>query len=310
VLDLAVAPAPLAGVKLSRLVADRDGRISFAPLYQRRFTATFAAFDRAVCAVFGAHPAPNDACTCGFYAVPDLAELHRFAVPPPSAVCLHARFGGAVVEHDFGFRAQFQLVDAVSLPTRCGWCATRPPVALRARRADDCSLRVLVPVCRPCATRRSTVELDSAAASLGVPFAAPVDVSALAAPTPGRTRPLAAAGALTVASLSAAALGALPAPVVAASASLVPLVWWAHPRLSLATRLRLDDSLGSLRHLLAGPHTAHRSPDAPRDATNVDTTIDVATTGDATNGVATIVDATPNEEATNDVRPTMGPTHG
>lgn len=168
-LDVAVAKEPTRAVKVSRLVLRRSGAVVFAPTFHRSHIAHFLAEDRAVCAAFAAHPAPQSECTCGFYAVYDLENLHRFAPVPSSAVVLTVSLGGHIIEHDYGLRASHQLAHELMLPERCVRCGDAAPCAFLAQHSW-CLERELHAVCILCSriAPRRVLTLSDVAVRLGI----------------------------------------------------------------------------------------------------------------------------------------------
>ena len=168
-LPIFVADSPLSGVKIARLVLDNTQRVSFAPTYPRAAVATYSAQDKAACAVYGSHEAPHEKCSCGFYAVQDISELARLCPVPSSVVVLHARFGGRVILHELGLRAQLQSIDTVQLPAVCAWCEAGTPSGFRVRFSVGREKQIL-PVCVRCfnaATPRRRRTLQEVATDTG-----------------------------------------------------------------------------------------------------------------------------------------------
>ena len=62
------------------------------------------------------HESPAWGCTCGYYAVP--APTHDWHASWHAVVELW----GTVIEHDDGWRAQYQRLVEIAPPARCSWC--------------------------------------------------------------------------------------------------------------------------------------------------------------------------------------------
>lgn len=99
--------------------------------------------------MYRGHAAPQVGCSCGFYAVQDQFDLLRLGPLLPDAVLVDVQLGGRVVEHDFGVRAEVQLVERVRVPARCGGCEAEEAVGFALRPAGML-LRDLRPVCGRC----------------------------------------------------------------------------------------------------------------------------------------------------------------
>lgn len=97
----------------------RNGRL--ATLNKRTFTegpehpATCDPTMRAY-SLGGTHEAPAWGCTCGYYAVP--------APGLDWDIAWHAvvELWGKVIEHESGWRAQYQRLVEIGAPAKCGWC--------------------------------------------------------------------------------------------------------------------------------------------------------------------------------------------
>jgi hypothetical protein len=63
----------------------------------------------AVCGVGARHLSPDAACSCGFYGMKDRRQLH-------GGVVAEVEFYGRVIEHENGYRAQFQRVLSITVP--------------------------------------------------------------------------------------------------------------------------------------------------------------------------------------------------
>jgi hypothetical protein len=199
-LDIAVAKEPTRAVKVSRLVLSRSGAVMFAPTFRQSRIAHFLAEDRAVCASFAAHPAPQSECTCGFYAVHDLENLHRFAPVPSSAVVLTVSLGGHIIEHDYGLRASHQLAHEMLLPDRCVRCGDAAPCAFLVQ-PSWCLERELHAVCVLCArlAPRRVLTLSDVAGRLGITVKeVPLRLSHLWAREPSKRSYACVAGAFTL----------------------------------------------------------------------------------------------------------------
>lgn len=114
------------------------------------------------------HTAPNVDCKCGFWAAYDpqtLPEVLKSSVSADGAWLLARVDGfGSVVEHEKGWRAQWQRVLSIVIPDMCAKCG-RPTVRLSRRLGDA----VLEPLCaRHKLFRRRTVGLAAISESLGV----------------------------------------------------------------------------------------------------------------------------------------------
>lgn len=163
---------------MSRLVLWRTGEVLFAPMFRRSAPVlTFPTYARACCGMYRGHFAPQVGCSCGFYAVQDPLELLRLGPLMPEAVLVDVQLGGRVVEHDFGVRAEVQLVERVRVPSRCGECEAAEAVGFSLHPAGML-LRDLRPVCSRCMAvaqrmhwwRCSPMSFDDVASRLGVPL--------------------------------------------------------------------------------------------------------------------------------------------
>lgn len=167
---------PLEALKLSRILASRDGSLWFGPAFSGgTFTAMFSAHDRAICSKFTGHQAPFLRCTCGFYAVKDARELRRLGPVAPFSVLSEVSLGGTIIEHELGLRSQLQSVRCVYLPRSCASCCKKPVSHLRASRSY-LPPSPLLPVCASCAKRvslslrRFSRSINEVSLELGVPF--------------------------------------------------------------------------------------------------------------------------------------------
>lgn len=179
---------PIVGVKVARLVT-RDGRFLFAPRYPRWQSQPYGTVADAVCESDRPHPAPATDCRCGFYAVATRDELWRLD-PSTDAVVLDVELAGAVIEHEFGWRAAHQAVLGIHLPRVCGKrrCGRDVSGAVPMRRyeyaLDATSWTSLRPVCRSCGGRRF-ISIADLAGAFGVEVTAD---SGPASETPRETR--------------------------------------------------------------------------------------------------------------------------
>ena len=215
-LDIAVAAEPIRALKVSRIVMDRSGEVVFAPSFRRSYAALFKASDRAVCAAFGGHASPDPRCTCGFYAVSDLENLHRFAPVPHAAVVLEVSLGGRVIEHDFGFRASHQLAHQVLLPDLCVRCGDTAPCAFMVQSSWFME-RELHAVCILCARSapHRVLSLASVGSRLGVSVReVPLQLSHLWQQEPSRKSYAFVASVLTLLTASTAWLCGAPSSLL------------------------------------------------------------------------------------------------
>lgn len=206
--------------------------------------------DTAVCTHLASHKAPSARCTCGFYAVHDLLELHRFAPVPPEAVCLEVLLGGHMVMHEFGCRASAQMVRAIRPPERCARCGRGSPVSFRLRRRSFL-YQDLVPVCTLCAhsARHSRlVPFTDVAVALGCPVQEPVHISPL---WPRASSWLRCATVLSIAGSLLLCLLALGAPglLAVAVSVLVGYVLAVLSVLTIRSRLAISGIIPRLRRL-------------------------------------------------------------
>jgi hypothetical protein len=253
-LDIAVATKPIRAMKVSRIVMDRGGSIVFAPTFHRSYAAMFRASDRAVCAAFAAHTSPDLSCTCGFYAVADLENLHRFAPVPHAAVALSVALGGYVIEHDFGVRASHQLVEELYLPDRCVRCGDATPCAFMVQPSWHLE-RELHAVCILCARTapRRVLSLSDVASRLGVSVReVPLKVSHLWQQEPSRWVYALVTSSCAMLTASVAALYGFPliallavAPLMAGYLTLLVLAQPLRRRFRIAQSAR--SLLGALR---------------------------------------------------------------
>ena len=123
-LPIEAHPDPIRGTKYAQLWLEPDGSVTFS--------GTGYAADRydveayAVCAQGRDHPAPHPGCECGFW-VP-VRQESRLAAWDPRHVALEVEVAGSVLwcsreQHahgsPWGYRAQWQRVLSVALPSEC-----------------------------------------------------------------------------------------------------------------------------------------------------------------------------------------------
>lgn len=107
----------LKGTKYAYLELDDDGKPWF------RGTAGYSGYRTEEYAVCGAnlnkaeHVSPDLHCSCGFYIPSD--ERGRITRPQGS-VALEVEMAGKIIRFEHGYRAQWQRVLSVTLPTECG----------------------------------------------------------------------------------------------------------------------------------------------------------------------------------------------
>jgi len=151
--------SPIEAVKLARLGVERD-RVVLRPAFFRQSGGAYGARAEAWCPLRD-HDAPQAECSCGFYAVPDLAELWRLGVHEPDLAVVRVELAGRIIEHAHGYRAATQIVREVQLHGTCARCG-RPAVTLRQGHFGG-----LLPSCAGCAHRG--MDLATASESLGAP---------------------------------------------------------------------------------------------------------------------------------------------
>lgn len=107
------------------------------------------------------HPAPTLACTCGFYGVDRVDVLPEVTQVLADSVVLDVEFGGLVVEHERGYRAEEQTVLTVRFPDECAFCTRRSSHVVPGRRWRS--------ACTRCSTRRrGALARSEATAVLGI----------------------------------------------------------------------------------------------------------------------------------------------
>jgi hypothetical protein len=60
------------------------------------------------CVVCGPHPAPQEECSCGFYAMKELSSVEPWG--GPHTILGRVELAGKVIEHEAGYRAQYARV--------------------------------------------------------------------------------------------------------------------------------------------------------------------------------------------------------
>jgi hypothetical protein len=166
---------PILGVKVARLVR-YESRIYFAPRFPRALSRPYEAVADAVCESEHRHAAPDPGCRCGFHAVATRDDLWRLDASP-EAVILDVELAGTVIEHEYGWRAQHQVVLGVHLPAICAkWRCRRPTAGAAPCRPETYELEMshwtlLRPTCTRCAKRR-LVPIADLASELGVEVSA------------------------------------------------------------------------------------------------------------------------------------------
>jgi hypothetical protein len=152
-LDTLVAPEPavltepIVAWRTWTLVGTRDGSdVRLHPLAGDRRAWPARRPARAHCTRRGRHPVPGLGCTCGWYAMHDREGLRRSRDP---AVLGTVAMWGRIVEHSFGYRAEFAYPQRLRLVCfLCLWWRG-------AERVRDCAVVVrrtggrLVPICAP-----------------------------------------------------------------------------------------------------------------------------------------------------------------
>jgi hypothetical protein len=110
---------PIEGWRAWRLLRRADGAIRLGPLFSpdERWIPRSAA--RALCAVEASfHAAPSLECRCGYYAYTDASRLG--GATRRSAVIGRVAMWGAVIGHEFGYRAEYAYPQRLRLV--CGPC--------------------------------------------------------------------------------------------------------------------------------------------------------------------------------------------
>jgi len=152
-LDTLVAPGPdvltepIVAWRTWTLLGSRDGdQVRLHPLFGRRQAWPPRYPARASCSRRGRHAVPGLDCTCGWYAMHDHEGLRRSRDP---AVLGTVALWGRIVEHRFGFRAEFAYPQRLRLVCfLCLWSSG-------AGGVRGCTVVVprhggrLVPLCEP-----------------------------------------------------------------------------------------------------------------------------------------------------------------
>lgn len=138
---------PLVAWRTWTLSGSRDGRdIRLLPLFGDRRPWPLGDAARATCTRRGRHAVPGFDCSCGWYATHGHEALRRSRDP---AVLGTVALWGRIVEHTFGFRAEFAYPQRLRLV--CFLCLWQ----WGADRVRDCEVVVrrprgrLVPLCGP-----------------------------------------------------------------------------------------------------------------------------------------------------------------
>lgn len=159
VVPITTAPDGVRAVKLAEVRGRRHPRMHPVGRYKRKHyehVETVAARCHR-----HDHPAPTLACTCGFYGVERVDLLPEVTMVLADSVVLDVEFGGIVVEHEMGYRAEEQTVLAVRFPDECAFCARRSSHVVPGRRWRS--------ACGRCsARRRGALARAEATAMLGV----------------------------------------------------------------------------------------------------------------------------------------------
>lgn len=130
-------------------------QFSLQPILQNSDGLEKEAF--AKCNLNNLHFAPNQDCSCGFYSCKDISSLHPFSPfywdrNSAPMVLLEVELYGKVIEHERGYRAQYQRVMKVylsPLPGKCFSCGQTEQCLLTASR-----ILTVCPDCIKASTRR------------------------------------------------------------------------------------------------------------------------------------------------------------
>lgn len=147
------------GYKLSYLAPGPGTQIHFRGLFHGSFTAD----ERAVCERDDGHQPPVDLCTCGFYAFGSARRALTHWPSYPDTALLTVEMYGDIVAHQYGWRAEEQVVVGVLIRPTCIHCGHRadgvsiaPPVP-RGRLVDALGEDRFAPTCRRCVPRVRTL---------------------------------------------------------------------------------------------------------------------------------------------------------
>src|SRR4051812_1281640 len=154
-----VFATPIEACKLARLGIEH-GDVMLRPAFYRQLGASYGTVAHAACPLHD-HDAPQQDCTCGFYAVADVGQLWRLGADEPELAVVDVELSGRVIEHDHGYRASDQRARAVRVHGVCTRCGRRAEVFAQRRFGG------LVPACRRCARR--PLEAGAVSDALGVP---------------------------------------------------------------------------------------------------------------------------------------------
>lgn len=73
----------------------------------------------AVCEQKFSHSAPDEDCDCGFYAFKELSKAIDVSSHSRALLLIQVEFFGKIVEHDFGMRAEHQVIEKIYLNSKC-----------------------------------------------------------------------------------------------------------------------------------------------------------------------------------------------
>jgi hypothetical protein len=105
------------GWKRAEVKLESEGELLFQPLaHDARIP--YRRDDRSVCALGENHKAPDRSCGCGFYAYRDLIGK----LQTTKTTVLRVAFAGRVLPHEFGYRAERQVVTDIFLSRWCDAC--------------------------------------------------------------------------------------------------------------------------------------------------------------------------------------------
>jgi hypothetical protein len=119
-LDVETAVEPIVAWRTWALTGKRDGTdLLLRPVAGRSRPWRPMHVAEAVCKHTRLHSSPNLGCTCGLHGTHEIDILRRTRCP---AVLGRVALWGRVIEHDFGFRAQFAYPQLVTLVCQfCFW---------------------------------------------------------------------------------------------------------------------------------------------------------------------------------------------
>ena len=108
--------------------------------YNQRFSGLsfgeFTLTSNAVCEISMPHLAPNEDCDCGFYAFDSLSKAIDVSSHSRGLLLMKVEFYGKIIEHDYGFRAEEQVIEKLFLNSKCSrFFCRRPTVGvIQSRR--------------------------------------------------------------------------------------------------------------------------------------------------------------------------------